>query len=265
MSYYLIVKHDYISTKESSVVTSGLFTDKRNALEELEAQAYRAVIAKDGEVHASKCLKDEKDLVKKGLERKYFITKNAQESPDKLTVWRKYDTIKSAPGTLYGRKTWSESVLEKQFSVSIISVPKSLWESEPTVPLVVYRPEWVAKAKAQKYPNGMTEDEYVAKEIPDTAKDYAAFLRTTSVFKALAERLAIPDNETKLPDVLIPFNMAKIRYEANKAGMEHNAAHPDKKEKLEYLACSLAQKYVPVAVVPVVEAVPVVAAVVEAK
>jgi len=248
MSYYLIVKHDYISTKESSVITSGLFTDKRNALEELEAQAYRAVIAKDGEVHAAKCLKDEKDLIKKGLERKYFITKNAQESPDKLTVWRKYDLVKSAPGTIYGRKVWSESVLEKQFSVSIISVPKSLWGSEPSGPLVVYRPEWSLKAQqhAKTLPNDITEDEYIAKEHRDSSKDYAEYLRTTNVFKALADRLAVPDTESKLPDVVAPFSLPKIRYESNKICTDYNTAHPDKKpQSLEYLSCSLAQKWTP--------------------
>jgi len=226
MSYYLVVKHDFTKTKESSVVANGatcLFTDKRNALEALEECAFGAVIAVNGVEHANKCLYDESFFLaqRKGFfERKYFITKNAKEAPDSLTVWRKHAISKTSPGWVFGKSTTETSVIEKQFSVSLCRVDASLWGTIPTEPIVTYKSEWF---KNTVVPKNMTEDQYIALEHKDLARDYAAFLRSTAVFKILESRM----NEEEIPAI----NLPKIRYENDS----------------EFLACPRAHSWTPVA------------------
>jgi len=228
MSYYLVVKHDFVKTKESNVVSNNdtcLFTDKRNALEALEECAYSAVIAVNGVEHAAKCLYDESfflDQRKGFFERKYYITKNAKESPDSLTVWRKHAISKTSKGWVYGQSTKEMSVIEKEFSVSVVRVNADLWGTKPTTPSVTYKPEWFT---ATAVPNGMTEDEYIAREHKELSKDYAEFLHSTSVFKVLKERVTMDEIPT--------INLPKIRFE-----------NPD-----EFLVCADAVTWVP----PVVE------------
>lgn len=227
MSFYLVVKHDYVSTKESSVLKqderSCLFTDKRNALEELEACAKSAVVAVNGIEHATKCMYDEKRFIRKQgqacIEKKYYITKDAKESPDKLTVWRKYDVTKTKPGTLYGVKSWVETVVEKQFSVSVVRVSSEIWGLRPTTPSVAYKQEWLAKAL--KVPKGNTEDEYLAKEHRDLSHEFSEFLRTTAVFKILSDRFT----QEEVPAI----NLPKIRFE----------------HAVEFLKCPLANVWTP--------------------
>jgi len=227
MSYYLVVKHDYVTTKETSVVketNNVLFSDKRNALQQIETIAYQAVISVNGIEHAAKCMYDEKRLIRKQhqavIEKKYFITQNLLESPDQLTVWSKHDVTKSKPGRIYGQSTWTETILEKQFSVSVIRVPVDVWGTKIEGPTVNYTAKWLENAKLV-IPKGATEDEYFAKEHRELSKDYADFLKSTAVFEVLAKRLT----HEEVPAI----NLPKIRFE-----------NPD-----EFLKCPLASAYVP--------------------
>lgn len=233
MSYYLVVKHDYVTTKQTVVVkdatsnNTAVFSDSRNALQFAQTLAYQAVVAVNGVEHASKCMYDEKRLIRKQhqavIEKKYFITQNLLESPDQLTVWRKHDVTKSKPGRIYGQSTWTETVLEKQFSVSVVRVPADVWGTKIEGPTVNYTAKWLEKAKLV-IPKGATEDEYFAKEHRELSKDYADFLKSTAVFKVLAERLT----HEEVPAI----NLPKIRFE-----------NPE-----EFLKCPLASTYVPPAI-----------------
>jgi len=250
MSYYLVVKHDYVTTKETSVTrdpsnnNTAIFTAKHNALQFAQTLAYQAVVAVNGVEHAAKCMYDEKRLIRKQhqavIEKKYFITQNLLESPDQLTVWRKHDVTKSKPGRFYGQATWTETVLEKQFSVSVVRVPVDVWGTKIEGPTVNYTAKWLEKANSV-IPKGANEDEYFAKEHRELSKDYAEFLKSTAVFKVLSERLTHEEVSS--------INLPKIRFE-----------NPE-----EFLKCPLASTYVPPAVpappAPVVT--PAVAAVIE--
>ncbi len=227
MSYYIVVKHDYATTKDSVVTDNNVFTDKLNAMEYLQEVAYNAVVAVNGVDHANKCIFDEKRLVRKQaqscIEKKYYITKNAIEAPDQLIVWRKYDVTRSKPGRLYGTQTWLETVMEKQFSVSVVRVPSSVWGVKPQEPIVTYTPKWLEKAKIN-IPKGTTEDEFYAKEHREINKEYSEFLKKTAVFGVLNKRLT----EEEIPAI----NLPKIRYE-----------NPS-----EFNKCSRALVYVPASV-----------------
>lgn len=226
---YLIVKHDYAETKTSSVVGEA-FTDKRNALSEMENIAYQAVIAKDGIEHAKKCLFDEANPMRH-KEKKMYITKNAKESPDGLTVWWKHDVIRSKPGRLYGQSTWTEVVFEKQFSVQVVSAP--MLGVKPVVPIVTYQNKWVEKmAKTQgKNSKSMSDEEQLAVLHKDSAKDYANYFKCTAVFAVLASRL---DQEV-VPDI----NLPKIRYEQTLKDMEAKLKTKD----YQFLSCHRAKQY----------------------
>jgi hypothetical protein len=222
MSYFLICKHDFVKTKES-VILPTIYTDKRNALEEMEEIAKSAVVAVNGVEHANKCMYDDKRFnriyARPAIEKKYFITRDAAESPDQLTVYRKYDLTKTAPGKIYGMQTWVETIIEKQFSVRVVKISADNWGSRPNNPNVVYKTKWLENAR--KLPKNMTEDEYIAAEHRELCKDYSDMLKTTAIFKVLSKRLD--------SDEIAPINLPKIRFE--------NPA--------EFLPCPLASVYVP--------------------
>lgn len=236
-TYYLIVKHDYAETKTSTIVGEA-FTDKRNALSEMENIAYQAVIAKDGVEHAKKCLFDEANPMRH-KEKKMYITKNAKESPDGLTVWWKHDVTKSKPGRLYGQSTWTETVFEKQFSVQVVSIPAALWGVKPVAPIVTYQSKWIEKMtkNQSKNPKSTTEEEQLAALHKDSAKDYANYFRCTAVFAVLSSRL---DQEV-VPEI----NLPKIRYEQTLKDKEAQLETKD----YQFLTCHRAKQYTPEPVV----------------
>lgn len=235
-TYYLIVKHDYVGTKASSIVGEA-FTDKRNALSEMETIAYQAVIAKDGAEHAKTCLFDE-TVGKRHKEKKMYITKNAKESTDALTVWLKHDVTKTAPGRLYGQNKWTETVFEKQFSVQVVQISSVLWGIKPTVPIVTYRSSWLEKMeKNKKNPKSMSDDEQLAALHKDSARDYANYFKLTAVFEVLAKRL----EDTSDPSLVPPINLPKIRYEQT----AKDRAAPLPPKDYQFLSCGRAKQYVP--------------------
>jgi hypothetical protein len=239
--YYLIIKHDYADTKTSSIVGEA-FTDKRNALSEMENIAYQAVISKDGIEHAKKCLFDEANPMRH-KEKKMYITKNAKESPDSLSVWWKHDITKTGPGRLYGRSTWTETIFERQFSVQVVSIPAALWGLKPVVPIVTYQSKWLDKmSKNGKSPKSMTDDEQLTALHKDSAKEYVNYFKLTAVYTVLANRL---DKEI-VPEI----NLPKIRYEQTQKDKE---AHLSPKD-YQFLSCPRAKQYVPEPVAPVVSA-----------
>ena len=154
----------------------------------------------------------------------------AVESPDQLVVWRKYDVTRTKPGTLYGVKTYTETVVEKQFSVSVVRVPTGVWGMRPTTPTVAYRTSWIDKAKEFKVPKGVSVDEFIANEHKELVREYSEYLRSTSVFKTIYNRFE--------QDEVAALNLPRIRFE-----------HPE-----EFLKCPLATAWVPPApiVAPVV-------------
>lgn len=241
-TYYLIVKHDYAETKTSAVVGDA-FTDKRNALSEMENIAYQAVIAKDGVEHAKKCLFDEANPMRH-KEKKMYITKNAKESPDSLTVWWKHDVTRSKPGRLYGQSTWTETVFEKQFSVQVVSIPASAWGVKPVAPIVTYQTKWIEKmAKNQnKNPKSTTDDEQLAALHKDSAKEYAGYFRCTAVYAVLSSR----HDQEVVPEI----NLPKIRYEQTE---KDKAANLEVKD-YQFLSCGRAKQYVPEPVAVVADA-----------
>lgn len=232
-TYYVIVKHDYAGTKASTIV-GDVFTDKRNALSEMENIAYQAVIAKDGVEHSKNCLFDEAKPMRH-KEKKMYITKNAKESTDSLTVWLKYDVEKTKKGILYGQVVWTETVFKKQFSVQVVSVPSTFLTIKPSVPIVTYQSKWIDKMtkNQSKNPKSTSEDEQLIALHKDSAKDYAGYFKCTAVFAVLSTRL---DQEI-IPDI----NLPKIRYEQTLKDKESNLETKD----YQFLSCFRAKQYAP--------------------
>jgi hypothetical protein len=141
--------------------------------------------------------------------KKHFITREIDGSTDRLTVWRKYDIERVVPGKVWGTKTLTETLVEKQFSVEVIAIPSNVLWLDHKSPNVTYQASWY---QALYLPKNMTEDQYIEKERKDLASDFSACLATFDAFTSLLGRF--PDEEDiDVYDDAEPINLPRMRYE----------------------------------------------------
>lgn len=125
---YGVQKHSF-DNKTSEILA--LYTDKREATNQLECIAFHFIQDKDGDNKLSsiadvkKCLYQDKEFETKKdtLPIGHYVTRNPMEDLYKLTVWQKKEIIVVTPGRLYGKHKTPTLVVEKLFSITLVLVP----------------------------------------------------------------------------------------------------------------------------------------------
>ena len=141
--------------------------------------------------------------------KKHFITRDVESSTDRLTIWRKYDVEKTVAGTVWGTKKVTETLIEKQFSVEVITIPSNVLHMTHNTPSVDYRPRWY---QTTHLPKDMTEDQYIEKERKGLAKDFSACLNELESFKTLAHRFK-DEEEVSVYEEAETLELPRLRYE----------------------------------------------------
>jgi hypothetical protein len=177
---------------------------------ELKEQGFARKDSGKFDINEGYVLSESRFLRKVGaFPKKHFITRDVDGSTDRLTVWRKYDVEKTVPGRVYGLRTVTETVVEKQFSVEVISVPSGvLFMKHEPVP-VTYKAPWY---QAFHLPKNMTEEQYIEKERKDLARDVSDCLNETEVFPVLAARFKDEEDVFVYEDAE-PIKLPRLRFE----------------------------------------------------
>jgi hypothetical protein len=256
--HYVIVRHDSINTRESTVIGNA-FTDSRNALSALEEYVFSYVNKEDGAEHAynvsqkgsesygywKNCMfnaRDQNDqefaVVNRknnAVSRKHYIIRDAARCPNKFTIYRKHDVIKIVPGKLWGSGPAQKTVFEAQFSVEVIKIPVTILSIVHDPPTVIFKKKWYKEISVDIY----SEDECIEIDRIDVANAFSELIMAEDHFKYLASRL----EQEEIDYINVPL----IRY-----------TYPD-----EFNECPRSTQYKPALFVAVVEVAPVVEVAVE--